>query len=474
MRNKNIFKKVTAISVCAAVLLSMTACGGNNSSSGTPASSAQGTSADSSTANSADSASTTSETSKDGETSNASSTDSANSAANSAAESGAASEVTSIPEDTTYTLGGELTPAMIARSRYNEGNKVRLAKVIKKLQANEEVTVAYIGGSITNGTSAGDDLCYAKLTTNWLQEKFPNAKINYVNAGIGGTDSIFGIARVDNDVISKNPDLVFTEFAVNDTADFADIYKETYSALIRKLWDSANSPAIVAIGMTQEDGTSVGDIHGEIAKNFDIPFISYKDVILNVIEKNYITWKDISDDDIHPNVAGHALLSNLITNYLQSVIDDVDNISGDESDLSADTAGTDLAALKFTTAKNLTLKTPGCFTMQESPYASYGVHYLVKNKEGTFADTDAAEIEFEGTEVRLLFVMQGKYGAKADIFVDDELKTTIDSTSPDGKHSHVEIAKIADGLAEGKHTLKIAPKSQEGTANFYISGIAVK
>lgn len=466
MRNKNILKKVTAISVCAAVLLSMTACGDKNTSSDSaPTSPAQSSGAASSADSTAESGASSA--------SNASSAPNESSAVSNT-ESEAVSEVTSIPEDTPYTLGGELTPAMIARSRYNEGNKVRLAKVIKKLQANEEVTVAYIGGSITNGTSAGDDLCYAKLTTNWLQEKFSGAKINYVNAGIGATDSIFGVSRVENDVISKNPDLVFTEFAVNDIADFADLYKESYAALIRKLWNSSSAPAVVAIGMTKEDGTSVGDVHGDIAKKFDIPFISYKDVILNVIENKYITWKDISDDDIHPNVAGHALLSNLITNYLQSVIDDVDNISGAESDLSADTAGTDLETLKFTAAKDITPKTPGCFTLQESTYASFGSNWMVKNKEGTFADTDAAEIEFEGSEVRLLFVMQGKFGAKADIFVDDELKTTIDSTSPDGKTSHVEIAKIADGLAAGKHTLKIAPKSQEGTANFYISGIAVK
>ena len=45
-------------------------------------------------------------------------------------------------EEIPYTLGGELTPTMIANSRYNVGNQVRLAEFFKKLQAGEEVTAA--------------------------------------------------------------------------------------------------------------------------------------------------------------------------------------------------------------------------------------------------------------------------------------------------------------------------------------------
>ena len=210
---RSIMKKIVAVSLCAAVSVSMTACSNTTSSSD----SQDGSAPVSSTAG--NSAVTSSDNSQSAPESSAAS--SADSAGNSSTDSAANSTPTetSIPEDTPYTLGGDLTPAMIARSRYNEGNKVRLAKVIKKLQANEEVTVAYIGGSITEGYSAGDDLCYAKLTTNWLQEKFPNAKINYVNAGIGATGSYLGVYRVEKDVLAYNPDLVFVEFYVNDNGD---------------------------------------------------------------------------------------------------------------------------------------------------------------------------------------------------------------------------------------------------------------
>ncbi len=467
---RSIMKKIVAVSLCAAVSVSMTACSNTTSSSD----SQDGSAPVSSTAG--NSAVTSSDNSQSAPESSAAS--SADSAGNSSTDSAANSTPTetSIPEDTPYTLGGDLTPAMIARSRYNEGNKVRLAKVIKKLQANEEVTVAYIGGSITEGYSAGDDLCYAKLTTNWLQEKFPNAKINYVNAGIGATGSYLGVYRVEKDVLAYNPDLVFVEFSVNDNGDsenITEINKNTYAGLIRKIWDYSTNPAVVTIAMTQEDGTSFQEYHGEVVKAFDIPMISYKNVILNVIEKGYITWKDISDDYIHPNVAGHAVLSKLITNYLQSVIDDVDNISGDESDLSKSELGVKFQNITFLTSGEIEPTKMGCFQVNKSRFGGFQNPWFVRNKEGQFTEDDAIEFEFEGTNVDLMYCKLTKGGTKADIYIDGELVKTIDPVFENGWGNYIDMEEIATGLSEGKHTLKVLPQSQDGLACFYVSGIAV-
>lgn len=455
MRKNSTLKKVIAVSLFAAMSISLTACSGNTTS-GTQ-------SASSNTSEPESSAAATSTPAAESSPEVSSAPD----------ESSAAAESTA--SGTPYTLGGELTDEMIKESRYNEGNKVRLAKVIKKLQANEEVTVAYIGGSITQGISAGEDDCYARLTTNWLEEKFPGAKINYVNAGIGATGSVCGMARADTDVIEKNPDLVFVEFSVNDTTENTDFNKESYAALLRKLWAAPTSPAIVTIAMTQENGTSFQEYHGEIIKMFDLPMISYKNTILKTIENGYITWDDISNDNIHPNVPGHALLSDLITNYLQSVIDDVDNISGDESNFEVDSElGNKYLGYKFLTFSNYEPKTPGCFIKAEAGTNKFGAQWFVKRNGGQFTDEDAIEFEFEGTEAAVMLGKITKYGAKCDIFIDGELVTTLDGALTKKITSYTDFEVVATGLAEGKHTLKIAPKSQEPHAVVYIAAVAYK
>ena len=58
--------------------------------------------------------------------------------------------------DTEYVIDNGITDRMVALSELNLGNTVRLANAMKKAAAGEEITVSFIGGSITQGSSAGD------------------------------------------------------------------------------------------------------------------------------------------------------------------------------------------------------------------------------------------------------------------------------------------------------------------------------
>ena len=443
MKKSSILKKIIAVALFAAVSVTMTACGEKSTSSGTQNDSTPSSAVDNSSAGSSD---------------------------NSAA---ATNSTPAVNDPNAYVLGGELTEDMIAKSRYNEGNKVRLANVIKKLQNGEEVTVAYIGGSITQGTSAGTAKCYAKLTTDWLAKKFPGAKVNYVNAGIGATGSFIGASRVDNDVLSEDPDLVFVEFSVNDTTEHTKLNKEAYAALLRRIWAHSTSPAIVTIAMTQENGTSFQEHHGEIIKMFDLPMISYKNTILDVIDKGYITWKDISDDNIHPNTPGHALLSQLITSYLQDVIDDVDNISGEESNFDVDSdLGLMYMDLQYLNADRITPTNMGGFEEFDS-FTNFNHLWRFTDRDGNATEDDAIEFEFEGTNVDLLLGKLTKYYTQADVYIDGKLVKTVDCNFNGGWGNYTDFFNIATGLSEGKHTLKIAPHSQDKPVYFYLVGILV-
>ncbi len=376
-------------------------------------------------------------------------------------------------EEIPYQLGGELTPTMIANSVLNKGNQARLAKVFKKLQAGEEVTVAYLGGSITQGSSAGNTLCYARLTTDWLEEKFPDAKINYVNAGIGATGSYIGIHRTDRDVLAHDPDLVFIDFSVNDTSDRMKINSATYEGLIRKLWQYETSPAIVTIAMTQDNGTSVQTEHSEIAIKYDIPMISYRNAILDVIDKGYIKWTDISDDNIHPNVPGHAVLSQMITNYLQTVIDNIDSIDTTDPAL----PGTSDSGMKY---QNATVVLPddarctatGVFMKHTGDFGNFGIPWMARVNGG---EEVSGGLEFT-VEAQNIGILYGKLVSKAgilDIYVDDELMMSINCSFPGGWGNYVEFQEVATFMTASEHTVKIVPQNIDTSAAYYISGLAI-
>ena len=80
-------------------------------------------------------------------------------------------------------------------------NQARLKACIQKVERGEELTLAFFGGSITQGSLAtAPENTYACRVFRWWQERFPKAKLHYVNGGIGGTTSHFGVARAVEDL----------------------------------------------------------------------------------------------------------------------------------------------------------------------------------------------------------------------------------------------------------------------------------
>ena len=51
---------------------------------------------------------------------------------------------------------------------------------------------------------------------NGGRRHFQKQKLHYVNGGIGGTTSHYGVSRVVTDMLMYQPDFVVVDFSVND------------------------------------------------------------------------------------------------------------------------------------------------------------------------------------------------------------------------------------------------------------------
>lgn len=209
----------------------------------------------------------------------------------------------------------EFQAAMISRSLYSLGNPSRLKAKLKQAQAGEEMTVAYIGGSITRGETAGAEGCYAKLSYNYISEKYGTGdNVKYVNAGVSGTPSVLGNLRLQRDVLDYNADIVFVEFAVNDAQD--NTHKESYESLVRTVLTQENDPAVVLIFNRTANGYTAQEYMKEIGDYYSLPMISVADALTPEFDEGRMTWEDYSDDQSHPNAEGHKLLCSFIENLL--------------------------------------------------------------------------------------------------------------------------------------------------------------
>ena len=135
----------------------------------------------------------------------------------------------------------------------------RLKQLLRRAAAGEELTVGFLGGSITQGSlSSTPETCYAFRVYRWFVRTFPQASFHYVNAGIGGTSSHYGVARAVTDVLMYQPDFVVVDFSVNDLK--VPFRQETYEGVVRKLLAWPSHPAVVLLnniyydtGLTAED-----------------------------------------------------------------------------------------------------------------------------------------------------------------------------------------------------------------------------
>ena len=206
----------------------------------------------------------------------------------------------------------------------NRGNQARLKQVFRRAQNGEKLTLGFIGGSITQGSLASQpELCYAYHVYEWWCNTFPKAEFTYVNAGIGATDSQFGCARADSDLLQQKPDFVIIEFSVNDSSNLH--FMETYEGLVRKVYGNECKPAVLLVhNVCYDNGSNAQLVHGKIGRYYDLPAVSMQSCIYPELLAGRMDNRTITPDDLHPNDLGHELVASVITYFLEKVLRDID------------------------------------------------------------------------------------------------------------------------------------------------------
>lgn len=207
------------------------------------------------------------------------------------------------------------------------GDDSRIQNCMLKAKKGEQVKLAFLGGSITQGClSSTPETCYAYLTYQWWKEQFPEAEMTYINAGIGGTTSHLGVGRVQEDVLSYDPDFVIVEFSVNDPDEDAH-FQETYEGLIRQILSWKSHPALLLVhNVRYDDGGNAEGIHRPVGAHYNLPSVSVKPVIYRAVSEGRITAREVTQDDLHPNDLGHAMVAKTITTYLEKVKERTDSL----------------------------------------------------------------------------------------------------------------------------------------------------
>ena len=356
-----------------------------------------------------------------------------------------------------------LSAELIERSVVSLGNRARLARVMRKAQRGEKICVALIGGSITQGAYASDTdrTSYAAHVRDWWINAFPNAEIEFHNGGVGGTQSILGVHRVERDTLRYDPDFVIVEFAVNDHP--AQWETEAYSNLCRRLLSHKTAPAVMLLFTMNSDGSNTQETEITVGEHYGLPMVSYRDAMRPELEAGRVKWEDIAKDWVHPNDRGHAIIGTLVGNMLQRTLDGIDAITDTETPLPCAFISDRYADAYILTYDDIAPEEWGSFSFKEEVERHWLTYKKYWHSEG---GDDPIVFRLTGSRIFLLYDGGTTDKHKISVSIDGGEMRQIGQTTLDAGSAAIYTA--FDGEC-GEHT--VAVRCDEGV--FDMKGILI-
>lgn len=352
-------------------------------------------------------------------------------------------------------------------------DEAALAAVMRKAEAGQTVTVAVIGGSITQGTisnGASDSQVkkkqmYAEIFRDWWIETFPNTRIEFINAGIGATDSYLAVHRVRKDVLDHQPDLVLVEFSVNDGNTSG--CQNTYENLLRTILLDENHPAALLLFLAQTNGASAQQVHSLVGFNYSLPMVSYKNVMDAMLEAGTYTAGELSGDQVHPSALGHRIVGEILWRYLNGVYEALDTY---EAPTEFDTAP--VTNDRYVHNPQILDST----TVTPADFGSFGTSRVYPHFPNSWSTSDGGSITFALTfrNLGILYYCQTDgQGGLFEVWVDGQRVSTLnaDFSGGWGNYATAQECYISDEAAP--HTVELRKAENSPGDAFTLLGLLV-
>ncbi len=367
-------------------------------------------------------------------------------------------------------------PNMAEALRVRDG----LPNFFARLAAGEPVRIAYLGGSITAANG------WRPKTIAWFKSQYPQAKVVEINAAISGTGSDYGACRIEADVLSKNPDLVFMEHRVNG----GDGYEaKSVEGIIRQIWKK--NPRIdiclvytISHGMlpTLQAGrqTGFGAVMETIANAYGVPSIDLGVEIAKREKAGSLVFKSdvpvtgklvFSRDGVHPGDDGHEVYKEAIARCMLSM--------QGKGHPGAHRLPEPLEARRWETTRLLPITratlSPGWKTVDTETDAVYResfgrTHAMLRGAVKCDKPGETITIRWNGTTIGFSDIPQGR-GMEVEVTIDRGKPITINRPQRE-KTRHSRFFYLPE-QSPGEHTAVLRVSKLPDGSSFYAGQILV-
>lgn len=366
---------------------------------------------------------------------------------------------------------------MIESTIVSTGNNYRLKKVIQKMKNGEEVYIAALGGSVTEGAGPKEFTDgYAYQFFRALQAKYnveEGKNLHFNDAGLSGSGSQVGIVRYQSDVVDfveHEPDLLIIEFAVND--DGNETTQRCFEALVRAALKNPET-AVIAMYSAATYGNTMG-MKKPVADYYSLPQINMLDLVNDSIKNKVFTKEQFYSDYVHPTFEGHEMMKDALMLLVKKAekgakdaeiavpnklfkapgFDNFVRILGDDENV------------KITKGVFSEID-PNCQSLKKTNKSDFPINW--KKKNGSKGESFKMDINCKN--MIFIFKVQGswdkeKFG-KAEVYVDGKLFNTYDGGAQGG-WNNCEPRILIDTAKAENHTVEVKMAAGDEEKGFTI------
>ena len=206
-----------------------------------------------------------------------------------------------------------------------KGRKVGAADIAARLRAGQDTRIVCFGDSITGAYyHTGGVRAWCDMLGLALQQANPRANLEMINAGISGHTTVNALARIDKDVIAKQPHLVVVMFGMNDVTrvPLAE-YRRNLRSIIARCRESGAAVVLCTPNSVYENQArpndrlaEYSDAVRELADELSLPLVDCFNAWQKRRNDDPAAWMLMMSDTIHPNMNGHRFFAELMTQQI--------------------------------------------------------------------------------------------------------------------------------------------------------------
>lgn len=195
---------------------------------------------------------------------------------------------------------------------------IRPVQTIQRLKNGAWVAIGALGDSLTYGWMVRKG--YLDFWQEMMQEKYPSAHIEVINAGIPGDTAAGGRLRLRRDVLSYNPYCILIQYALNDA--YQGYSPEEFAGNLKAIVEEVRTQSTAEVALLtsvflnnpREDAfiQRYYDRLESIATAYQLPLVRVHELWRKRVAEHGDFGRLVQDDLVHPTEEGYRLMAEAV------------------------------------------------------------------------------------------------------------------------------------------------------------------